>query len=293
MEIPPDRVRLATWNCFGAPQSLEDFLSGQPFWPERLEAPAVLATLSGYDIVCIQENLVDRVRTSLEVLRAAGGFPELWFDPMGPCGESKTFVGGGLAILSRFPVTARFVKLPRGEGPDGYARKGFSLAEVRLPSGRELYLANTHLQADDERVSLAVCRRARWSQLEALRDGLSSILRDGAPLVLCGDMNVPHGSDEYERVARLFGDELVDVVGREGFHTYDIARNDIAAKFHEGGPEKALIDYVWTSRARVEAKEVAVILEEPIAELRGCPSSYAGRAFASDHYGVGAVIAIE
>src|SRR5687768_7970365 len=96
MEIPPDRVRIATWNCFGAPQSLEDFLSGRPFWPERLEDPAVVATLAGYDIVCIQENLVDRVRVSLEALQVAAGFSELWFDPMGPCGQSKTFVGGGL-----------------------------------------------------------------------------------------------------------------------------------------------------------------------------------------------------
>lgn len=293
MEIPPDRIRIATWNCFGAPQNLEDFLAGRPFWPERLEEPAVLATLSGYDIVCIQENLVDRVRASLEALQVVGGFAELWFDPMGPCGETKTFVGGGLAILSRFPlVGTRFVHLPRGEGPDGYARKGFALTEVRLPSGRELYLANTHLQADDERASLLACQKARWSQLEGLREGIAGLVGDGAPLVLCGDLNVPHGSDEYEKVARLFGPELRDLAGRAGFHTYDTERNDIAARFHEGGPGKALIDYVWTSRRHVEPKSVAMILEEPIAELGGCPPGYAGRAFPSDHYGLGVVVEI-
>src|SRR5262245_53786449 len=94
-------LRLATWNCFGAPPSLEDFLEGRPFWPERMTAPRVLECLSCFDIVCVQENFVTGVRERLEVLRSACGFSEIWIDPMGPDGEDKTLVGGGLAILSR------------------------------------------------------------------------------------------------------------------------------------------------------------------------------------------------
>src|SRR4051794_40405810 len=107
MHRTPEHLRIATWNCFGAPTSADDFFAGRPFWPERLESRAVLETLADYDLVCVQENLVERVRESLERLQRAGGFAELWFDPMGPDLDDNTFVGGGLAILSRFPLRAR------------------------------------------------------------------------------------------------------------------------------------------------------------------------------------------
>jgi endonuclease/exonuclease/phosphatase family metal-dependent hydrolase len=292
MRDRPERIRLATWNCFGAPQSLDDFLDGRPFWPERLEASPVLETLSSYDIVCVQENMLDGVRERLTRLGEAAGFHEPWFDPMGPSGEDKTLVSGGLLILSRFPMRTHFVRLPRGVGPDAYARKGFALAEVRLPGGRELYVANTHLQADDARISLEECKAVRWAQLEALRDGLLPLLRDGAPVVLCGDLNVAWGSEEYERAARLFGEHMVDVVGPAGFATYDVGRNDVAAAFHEGGPEQALIDYVWAARRHIATRRTAVILDEPLPGLPGAPEGFAGRAFASDHFGVGVVMEI-
>src|SRR5687768_11253672 len=92
-------LRIATWNCFGAPPTAEDFFAGRPFWPERLTAEKVVGTLSEYDIVCVQENLLDGVRQRLEQLRRAAGFAEIWFDPMGPDADDGTFVGGGLAIL--------------------------------------------------------------------------------------------------------------------------------------------------------------------------------------------------
>ncbi len=288
----PLQIRLATWNCFGAPQSLEDFLEGRPFWPERLTAPAVVETLSRYDIVCIQENFVGGVHERLESLRVAGGFSDLWHDPLGPDGEDKTLVGGGLVILSRFPIQARFFRLARGVGADGFARKGLALAEVRLPGGRELCLANTHLQADDGRVSPAECIEVRTSQIEALCDALRAPLSSGVPTVLCGDLNVPCGTDEYERLARLLGEGMTDLTARAGLLTYDTTQNDVARAFHEGGPERALIDYVWSSR-RVSAKQIGMELVEPIGDLAGSPDRYAGRAFASDHFGVGVTIEID
>lgn len=279
-------VRLATWNCFGAPQSLEDFLEGRPFWPERLLSPSVIEALSGYDIVCIQENFVGGVHERLEALRVAGGFSELWHDPPGPDGVDKTLVGAGLVILSRFPLKARFLRLPRGVGADGFARKGAALAEVRLPGGRELFLVNTHLQADDGRVSPEECHAVRKDQVDVLADALRDPLASGVPTVLCGDLNVPCGTSEYERLARRLGEGLSDHTARAGLLTYDTERNDVARAFHEGGPERALIDYVWTSR-RAAPTRIGMELVAPLGELSGCPARYEGRAFASDHFAVG------
>jgi hypothetical protein len=153
-----ERVRIATWNCFGVPPSAEDFFAGNPFWPERFDSKALLSELACHDVVCIQENLLEGVRARLARIQADAGFTELWFDPMGPDLEDGTFVGGGLAILSRFPLSVRFVRLPRGAGPDGFARKGFAVADVGLPSGRVIHVVNTHLQADDPLVPVEASR---------------------------------------------------------------------------------------------------------------------------------------
>jgi len=284
---------LATWNCFGAPQNLEDFLEGRPFWPERLTAPAVIRALSRHDVVCVQENFVSGVRDRLAIVAEAAGFSVFWHDAMGPDGEDKTIVGGGLALLSRLPLTARFHRLPRGVGADGFARKGFVVSQVRLPGGRELCLVNTHLQADDGRASPEECVSTRWAQLEALRDALSEPLAGGVPVIVCGDLNVAHGTDEYARTARLFGEGLVDLAGEAGFCTYDTAENDVARAFHEGGPERALIDYVWTSRDRISVKRASVELTLPLEDLEGAPAHYAGRPFASDHFGVAVEVEID
>jgi len=284
---------VATWNCFGAPPTPDHFLEGRCFWPERLEAREVRETFAGYDIVCVQENLVPCVRESLERLRRAAGFAELWCDPMGPDPDDNTFVGGGLAILSRFSLQVRFVRLPRGTGPDGFARKGYAVADVSLPSGARVHVVNTHLQADDPIVPLEDCRAARAAQLAGLCEVASALAASDTPTIVCGDFNVVYGSDEYEQLRRLLGDSLADLAAGEGFTTYDVGRNDLALMFHPGGPDCVQLDYIWASSSRVEAAEVRLLLEEPLADVGGCPPSCTARPFSSDHFGMGATLEIE
>jgi endonuclease/exonuclease/phosphatase family metal-dependent hydrolase len=239
----------------------------------------------------VQENLLDGVRARLEHLKEAAGFAELWFDPMGPDLEDGTFVGGGLAILSRWAIDVRFVRLARGAGPDGFARKGLAAAKVVLPSGRVIHVVNTHLQADDPNVPQAMCRVARAAQLAGLSQSLAALRDSGAPTVLCGDMNVAHGTDEYDDMRRALGGKLLDLAAEAGLSTYDVDRNDLAATFHPGGPGRALFDYIMTSHGSFEAREIRTILDEPLREdVLGCPPSYAARPFPSDHFGVGVTL---
>jgi endonuclease/exonuclease/phosphatase family metal-dependent hydrolase len=286
----PERIRIATWNCFGAPNDADDLLAGTCFWPERIEAQAVADALGRYDLVCIQENFVPRVRQSLTLLQQAARFEHLWFDPMEPDYEDGTFMGGGLAFLSRFPLDARFTRLPRGAGPDGFARKGFAVADVRLPSGREVHVINTHLQADDPSVTLDECRAARAAQLEGLASAIDGYRASGAPLVVCGDFNVVHGTDEYAALRRRLGDELVDLAGRAGFRTYDTEQNDLARAFLDEPAGAFQLDYIWIRSGRFDPSDLHLVLDQPIAELDGRPARYAARPFASDHYGVGATL---
>ncbi|MCC6551896.1 MAG: endonuclease/exonuclease/phosphatase family protein [Polyangiaceae bacterium] len=285
-----ERLRIATWNCFGVPPSIEDFFSGNPFWPERFESRALVEALSSHDVVCVQENLLEGVRARLEGIRAAAGFAELWCDPMGPDAADNTFVGSGLAIFSRFPVSVRFSRLPRGAGPDGFARKGFAVADVRLPSGRVVHVVNTHLQADDPHVPLEDCRAARAAQITELAAAISELAGRG-PTVLCGDLNVIHGTDEYDEVHRALGGALQDLSARSGLATWDVERNDVTAHFlPPGSPDRALLDYIWASPGRFTAGEVRMILDEPLPDAVSCPLPPSLRPFASDHFGLAAVL---
>ena len=194
-------------------------------------------------------------------------------------------------------MRTRFVRLPRGAGPDGFARKGMAVADVTLPSGREIVVVNTHLQADDPNVPASACREARTAQLAALVEAIAPLRRAGTPVVVCGDLNVAHGTEEYEELSDLLGgsraDEpqgvLLDVTARAGLWTYDVDKNDLAATFHLAGPARALFDYIWVSSG-FAAHEVRTILDEPLLDLGEPPPPHAARPFPSDHFGVGATL---
>lgn len=285
-----EQIRIATWNCFGVPPSAEDFFAGNPFWPERFESQALIDVLSSHDVVCVQENLLEGVRARLDAIRGTAGFASLWFDPMGPDQADGTFVGGGLAIFSRFPMDVRFVRLPRGAGPDGFARKGFAVADVRLPSGCVIHVVNTHLQADDPIVPLEDCRAARAAQISGLVEAVAALQQRG-PTVLCGDFNVVHGSEEYDALRRSIGDELIDLAAEARLTTWDAERNDVTAHFLvPGTPERALLDYIWVAPERFEARDVRTILDEPLPDATCCPLPPTRRPFASDHFGVGVTL---
>jgi endonuclease/exonuclease/phosphatase family metal-dependent hydrolase len=289
---PTDTLRVATWNCFGVPTSLEGFLTGRPFWPERLDAPEVCEALARYDVVCIQENLISGVYESLQRVQRAGRFEHFWCDPMGPDGPTATFVGGGLVYLSRLPLRVRFARLARGAGPDGYARKGLAVADVTLPSGRTAHVLNTHLQADDDNVPGVESRATRAAQLAGIARAVAELEGGGAPVVLCGDFNVPQGTGEYEEMRATLGAGLVDYATRAGLTSYDADANDVAACFHGGGPRRALFDYVLGSAERVRATDVTTLLDVPLTGVPSRPAAYAARVFSSDHYAVGATLEI-
>ncbi len=284
-------IRIATWNCFGTPQSIEDFFESRPFWPERLCAPAVIETLRQYDIVCVQENFVEGVRAALVQIQREAEFSELWLDPLGYNAADKTLTGSGLAILSRFPMDVYFEKLARGGGPDGLARKGFARARVRLPGGQELYVHNTHLQADDFRVGDEECRRIRRRQIERLVQSVLEVMGPGIPSILCGDLNVPAGTDEYDEIASLLLPTHHDPVDTSVV-TYDTINNEMTRAFHCGGPDQGRLDHIWVDRG-VESHEPHLFLQAPLDDVPSRPADYGGRVFASDHFGLGMTIKLK
>jgi endonuclease/exonuclease/phosphatase family metal-dependent hydrolase len=149
-------------------------------------------------------------------------------------------------------------------------------------------------------VPLEACREARAGQLAALADAIAPHRRAGRPIVVCGDLNVAHGTEEYEALLGHLGlastageavGALLDLAAAAGLRTYDVERNDLAATFYSGGPNRALFDYIWVSPG-FHAHEVRTILDEPLPDLGAPPPPHLTRAFPSDHFGVGATLRI-
>lgn len=281
-------IKIATYNIFGTPQSFEGFLKSQPFWPERLLMPEVAQTLRHYDIVCIQENFLAGMQQTVLQMQRQAGFPELWADPQTPCGITKTLTGSGLAILSRFPLDVTVETLEKGGGPDGLARKGFCVARVRLPSNQEIWVYNTHVQADDFRVGDEECRRIRKRQLEGFLNSVRQATRAGIPTLVCGDFNVPANTDEYDEIAQMLLPTHADPITPSAI-TYDTIHNDMTREFHSGGPAQARLDYIWVDR-NLSAEHPHIFLAEPLQNVPARPSDYHGNVHASDHYGLGLTV---
>src|SRR4051812_2911047 len=74
-----DLLRVATWNCWGAPGGLYGFFTGTPNVPERLRSQFIARELAGYDVICIQENFLDKVAFFIEEVADILGM-EVWHD---------------------------------------------------------------------------------------------------------------------------------------------------------------------------------------------------------------------
>lgn len=144
-----------------------------------------------YDIVCLQEVvfrhnllLLRRIARSLPYCGASGG----------------AMLAGGLAILSRWPITdCRFTRYPvtKPVRPEWLMRKGAQLAMVRTPGGA-LAVVNTHLSAnrDDDWSTTNRYAVAEMFELRRLA-GLVATISPAAPLVAMGDFNVPGHSSMF------------------------------------------------------------------------------------------------
>src|SRR5437763_15572856 len=95
-----DRIRVATWNCFGVPSGLYGVLFGEPHLPQRFRLNQIARALEPYDVICVQESFLDSVAAFFRELAEELGM-HLWHDRMLPHVVARSTFGGGLAILAR------------------------------------------------------------------------------------------------------------------------------------------------------------------------------------------------
>lgn len=276
-------LRIATWNCFGAPQDAVSLARRRPLAPERLTHPRIAAELGRYDVVCVQECFVDTCVEALNDVRSACGFSELWVDPFRSGGED--IFGSGLAVLSRYPMQVVCRYFDRLEnGWDRYARKGYCVAVIALPNGIKVHVLNTHLQAGgsdhDE-----IIRHLQLADLSSTLRGLRG------PVLVCGDLNIPAGSAAHQDLMADWDTlNLIDLAHGLDLVTHDKEANDLLRK-NEADARTYRLDYLWASNPWSWQLKIVdpihLVLADPLSDL---PDDEGFRLFASDHFGLGATV---
>ncbi|MGI5128708.1 endonuclease/exonuclease/phosphatase family protein [Pseudonocardia sp. CA-107938] len=113
-------------------------------------------------------------------------------------------VGGGVVVLSRTPILQQHEHVFAATQPgteDDWCDKGVALVQVAHPAG-PIWVAGTHLQADEPGTPVAATREVRQRQLAEIRDAVGAVVPADQPVLVAGDLNVEYyATDERGRPA--------------------------------------------------------------------------------------------
>ena len=254
------------------------------FKGSRRRAALALRTISQADpdIIVLNEGFNRPARALVGHLQSAGyhatphvgGFGRGWTGVSGrPRGLRRIF-GGGVYLLSRFPIEAQHQYIYRTVAPrttEVLSNKGAVLVALRS-AGERLWLVGTHLHADEHGSRHA----ERMGQLAELRAFVAATVPTGEPVILAGDLNVEYygadgqpgpGCPEASRAvgAPLAGNPIHDF-------TFDGTTNPLTQKDYPG--YRNVLDYICLLRpGRALTVRTTTLSPEPGHE-------------ASDHYPV-------
>ena len=164
-----------------------------------------------------------------------------WTSTTGRRRALPSVIGGGVHVLSRRGLSERHQLLfsryhPKTE--DALCAKGCALVRLDGP----LWIAATHLQADESPVPVEQTQAVRISQLAEIRSLVDRVVPPGEPVVLAGDLNVEHGTDHLVAAAAVGG--RLDPDGPLHAPTFDGTRNPLAGK--DFRTYAKVIDYIGT-----------------------------------------------
>lgn len=251
--LAQEPIELITYNI-----RMNTPADGEHAWPNRKDDVAALFRFHRADIFCVQEALPEQ----MDDLAAA--FPGFTYEGVGRDdgkrqGEfSAVFysqdrfkkLDGGTFWLSETPGVCSF-------GWDAACRRICSWVQLEeLKTGAVLYVFNTHFDHRGE--------EARRESARLILDKIAEIRTEKAPVVLCGDFNLPPTSSPIA----LIRDELNDA-----FQVSDLPPYGSVATYHgfsyDDQPGER-IDYIFVS------ENIKVLRYGGLTDSRD-------RAFFSDH----------
>lgn len=208
-----------------------------------------------------------------------------WTSASGNCSNSPIVVNGGVTVLSKYPITEEHQLVYRNSysgTADYLSNKGAALVRI-FAHGKALWLAGTHLQADEAPDTLPKAHEVRMAQLGELRDLAAACVPAGDAVAVAGDLNIEYraGQDRRDAAGRTEAEQGAAALGGTlatagaGEYTFDAVTNPDAAKSVPATYRDSL-DYVGSLR-RAEVGPVRLV-------------HYDGGTIPSDHYPVRAEI---
>ncbi len=252
------QIRVATLNVWGLPAPFAEDVG-----PRVRAIGAHLPTL-GLDVVAFQEVWTPEARHSLISAGVRAGLENAWFN-------RTSLAGGGLLVLSRFPIEqAGFERFAlRGlpeQVADGDYYSGKGLARIRLKTDQGAFtLLCTHLQAGTLPRAYCGHRAGQVVQLAL------AARRSNDPIVAAGDFNFREEDPEYRVLVGLAG--LQDVAA-----TLDRRLPTVLSSNPYRGSSKSdrRIDYLFArhgAERAVTPRSVQRMFDEPL-ELGGRRAAY-------------------
>ncbi len=192
-------------------------------------------------------------------------------------------VNSGLFNLSKYQISkSTFKRFTWCGGAQCWSNKGVLHTRVRLNSGKEIDIYNTHLQP------FSSGKFVRQKQIEEIFDFINDTNDGLRSVILAGDFNIHGGGEEYQEIAdqlEEFGlyDAWTTVNPNSPGYTWDATINSWSQRLGSKSG-KSRLDYIFVkngSRDKIELLDSRVVFDEPYS-LRPGDRRY----FLSDHFGV-------
>jgi endonuclease/exonuclease/phosphatase family metal-dependent hydrolase len=241
-------VRLLTFNVLQLP-----FVSALPSGIRRADLAAELIETAAPDVVVLNEafglSAAGRIVSRL-THRGYHASPQVgslrgrqeWASPVPRDSLVRRLVGGGVYVLSRYRLLQRHQHVYRAfqrHTQDAWSAKGVALVELDVPEG-PLWLAATHLQADEPPTPVAATHDVRLRQLGEVRELVAATVPGNRPVLLAGDLNVEYYRSDVDGVPGEPGPDPVAAATAAGgrlepdggihAHTFDGAGNPLVAR---------------------------------------------------------------
>ncbi|MFS8105160.1 sphingomyelin phosphodiesterase [Lentzea alba] len=282
----PAALKIATYNVFMLSRNL------YPNWGQVTRADLIDSTgvLNGQDVVVLNEafdnaasdRLLANLRDTYPHQTPVLGRSRAGWDLTSGAYSDSTPEDGGVAVLSRWPITTRIQHVYRdGCGADWFSNKGFAYVRVETPAG-PVHVIGTHMQAEDSTCTTAPggYRAKQRAEIKAFLTARN--IPASEPVYVAGDMNVVKASDEFPQMVAELGATTPSAIGHP--FSWDCADNSVCRDQY--GPEYASehLDYVLTIQGPVLTNETRRV-KSPEWSIWSWGRKYTYTDF-SDHYPV-------
>ncbi len=252
-------LRVLSWNTFMLPKPIKS--SNQPI---RTRVIAEALKDEGYDFIFMQEAFMGSFRSYVgKELKSE--YPHQYY-----LKNNKflyPFFGSGVFVLGRHPFKViDKVYYKKCGSADCFAAKGSVLIETKLPSGKVIQIASTHLQAKEKLGSV------RISQLNQVKAMLAKNKKPGITQMLIGDLNIDAKEQEFEDGQKLMGMSATQLTG-------PITHTNVIDCYKKPDHDREWIDHMWVSND-TQLKDSTIQVREVSYEYKG------KTCMAADHHAV-------